>query len=196
MKKLFLFSVISCGASLLLSSCSRLENVSVSKRHYRSGYYVDMSSHKQDVSATKTHVRITTVPSKPAVAVAENNSNLLPEQLVPLPQPSTLSLDRRKHTPMKEGVVYASAQNNSITVEEIQAAPLRNYISSLPDPSSAAGGSSGNVPQWLMIVFCIILPPLAVGLKFGIVDKFWISVLLTLLFWLPGVIYALVLILD
>ncbi|MEO5572391.1 MAG: YqaE/Pmp3 family membrane protein [Bacteroidia bacterium] len=41
------------------------------------------------------------------------------------------------------------------------------------------------------MVLCILLPPLAVGLKYGIVDKFWISLLLTLLFWIPGVIYAL-----
>ncbi|HQW23460.1 MAG TPA: YqaE/Pmp3 family membrane protein [Bacteroidia bacterium] len=47
-----------------------------------------------------------------------------------------------------------------------------------------------------MILFAILLPPLAVGLKFGIGTEFWISVLLTLLFWIPGVIYALILILD
>ncbi len=40
------------------------------------------------------------------------------------------------------------------------------------------------------------LPPLAVALKFGIGTEFWISILLTLLFWIPGVIYALILIID
>ncbi|HEY0680074.1 MAG TPA: YqaE/Pmp3 family membrane protein [Chitinophagaceae bacterium] len=49
----------------------------------------------------------------------------------------------------------------------------------------------------LLVILAILLPPLAVYLHQGEVNtKFWISVLLTLLFWLPGVIYALVVILG
>lgn len=44
----------------------------------------------------------------------------------------------------------------------------------------------------LLIILSILLPPLAVALHQGEVNtKFWISLLLTLLFWIPGVIYAL-----
>ena len=45
----------------------------------------------------------------------------------------------------------------------------------------------------LMAILCIILPPLAVYLHEGKVinTKFWISLVLSLLFWLPGIIYAL-----
>lgn len=59
---------------------------------------------------------------------------------------------------------------------------------------------SGNAPSDNTILLCILailLPPLAVYLYEGeINNKFWISLLLTLLFWLPGVIYALVVILG
>ena len=49
----------------------------------------------------------------------------------------------------------------------------------------------------LLVILAILLPPLAVYLYEGeINNRFWISLLLTLLFWLPGVIYALVLILG
>jgi uncharacterized membrane protein YqaE (UPF0057 family) len=49
----------------------------------------------------------------------------------------------------------------------------------------------------LMVILAIILPPLAVYLHEGDTNKrFWISVLLTLLFWIPGIIYALILILG
>lgn len=49
----------------------------------------------------------------------------------------------------------------------------------------------------LMVILAILLPPLAVYLHQGEINsKFWISLLLTLLFWLPGVIYALILILG
>lgn len=42
----------------------------------------------------------------------------------------------------------------------------------------------------LLVILAILLPPLAVGLYEGITTRFWISLLLTILFWLPGVIYA------
>jgi uncharacterized membrane protein YqaE (UPF0057 family) len=49
----------------------------------------------------------------------------------------------------------------------------------------------------LLAILAILLPPLAVYLYEGeINNRFWISLLLTLLFWLPGVIYALILILG
>lgn len=48
----------------------------------------------------------------------------------------------------------------------------------------------------LLAILAILLPPLAVYLHEGELNtKFWLSVLLTLLFWLPGVIYALIVVL-
>ncbi|NEN22614.1 YqaE/Pmp3 family membrane protein [Cryomorpha ignava] len=48
----------------------------------------------------------------------------------------------------------------------------------------------------LYIILAIILPPLAVGLLYGIGTEFLISLVLTLLFFLPGVIYALIMVLK
>lgn len=48
----------------------------------------------------------------------------------------------------------------------------------------------------LLAILAILLPPLAVALhEGGINGKFWLSLLLTLLFWIPGVIYALIVVL-
>lgn len=47
----------------------------------------------------------------------------------------------------------------------------------------------------LMIIIAVILPPLAVALDSGLSKQFWISLVLTLLFYLPGLIYALYVIL-
>lgn len=59
----------------------------------------------------------------------------------------------------------------------------------------SGNGASDNTV--LLCILAILLPPLAVYLYEGeINNKFWISLLLTLLFWLPGVIYALVVILG
>ena len=43
----------------------------------------------------------------------------------------------------------------------------------------------------VLIVISIFLPPLAVFLKKGIMPTFWINLLLTLIFFIPGVVHAL-----
>ncbi len=43
-------------------------------------------------------------------------------------------------------------------------------------------------------ILAVLLPPLAVYLRFGLVRAFWIDLVLTIFAWLPGVIFALVLI--
>lgn len=49
----------------------------------------------------------------------------------------------------------------------------------------------------LLVILAILLPPLAVYLHQGEINgKFWLSLLLTLLFFLPGVIYALLVVLG
>ncbi|RYY71950.1 MAG: YqaE/Pmp3 family membrane protein [Chitinophagaceae bacterium] len=53
-------------------------------------------------------------------------------------------------------------------------------------------GAEGSDNKVLLIILAILLPPLAVYLHQGEINsKFWISLLLTLLFFIPGVIYAL-----
>lgn len=48
----------------------------------------------------------------------------------------------------------------------------------------------------LLVIIAIFIPFLAVGLYDGLSTRFWISLVLTLLFWLPGFIYALIVILE
>ena len=56
----------------------------------------------------------------------------------------------------------------------------------------AAGVTTNKV---LMVIVAFLLPPLAVGLKEGIGTSFIINVVLTLLFWLPGFLHALIVVL-
>ncbi len=58
-------------------------------------------------------------------------------------------------------------------------------------------GGEPSTNTLLLVILAILLPPLAVYLHQGTINgKFWLSLLLTLLFWLPGVIYALIVILG
>ena len=58
-------------------------------------------------------------------------------------------------------------------------------------------GRSASDNKVLLVILAILLPPLAVYLHEDEINtKFWISLVLTLLFWIPGVIYALIVVLS
>jgi uncharacterized membrane protein YqaE (UPF0057 family) len=58
-------------------------------------------------------------------------------------------------------------------------------------------GREADTSLLLLVILAILLPPLAVYLKEGEINsRFWISLILTLLFWIPGVIFALLIVLD
>lgn len=48
----------------------------------------------------------------------------------------------------------------------------------------------------LLIIIAIFIPPLAVGLKSGIGGALILNIVLTLLFWIPGFLHALYVILT
>jgi len=58
-------------------------------------------------------------------------------------------------------------------------------------------GAEPSTNTLLLVILAILLPPLAVYLHEGALNsRFWLSLILTLLFWLPGVIYALIVVLG
>ena len=50
--------------------------------------------------------------------------------------------------------------------------------------------------DFLLVVLAVLLPPLAVYLKKGVCTDFWINIVLSLIFYVPGIIHALWLILQ
>ncbi|MBS1513246.1 MAG: YqaE/Pmp3 family membrane protein [Bacteroidetes bacterium] len=56
-------------------------------------------------------------------------------------------------------------------------------------------GGGGDINTLLLVIITILIPPLGVFLHEGEINgKFWLDLLLTLLFYLPGLIYALIVI--
>ncbi|MFN6946893.1 MAG: YqaE/Pmp3 family membrane protein [Cytophagaceae bacterium] len=48
----------------------------------------------------------------------------------------------------------------------------------------------------MLVIIAILLPPLAVALVRGIGGAFILNIILTLLFYIPGLIHALIIVLD
>lgn len=47
-----------------------------------------------------------------------------------------------------------------------------------------------------LVIIAVLLPPLAVGLKRGVGAQLLLSIVLTLLFWLPGLLHAIYIVLK
>lgn len=56
--------------------------------------------------------------------------------------------------------------------------------------------SQAALPKLVLVILAILLPPLAAFLQVGLTLHFFISIVLTLLMWLPGVLHALWLVLG
>lgn len=79
---------------------------------------------------------------------------------------------------------YITAEVKSLpTPERIKLAKM-----SVKDAREAA--EAGEVASVGYYILAIFIPPLAVGLNNGVGKEFWIDLLLTILGWLPGIIYA------
>ena len=50
-------------------------------------------------------------------------------------------------------------------------------------------------PNPLALIAALLLPPLGIFLVRGLGLEFWIGTLLTLLFWVPGILFALLIVL-
>ncbi len=58
------------------------------------------------------------------------------------------------------------------------------------------GNGSPDTNTLLLIIIAILLPPLAVGLKRGVGAALLLNIILTLLFWLPGLLHAVYVVLQ
>ncbi len=99
--------------------------------------------------------------------------------------------------PKQDAVKSAIAELKSLSRKE-RKTRIKAIKEKIKDYKAAKKeGREPSTNTLLLVILAILLPPLAVYLYEGeINNRFWISLLLTLLFWLPGVIYALVLILG
>jgi uncharacterized membrane protein YqaE (UPF0057 family) len=115
--------------------------------------------------------------TSPAAIPGENKVISLPIELNPVAVKNALK--EFKHLSKKE---------KRERISKIKA-EIKAYKASLNETEKSTPNKF-----WLTII-AILLPPLAIYLYEGEIRKcFWISLLLTLLFWLPGVIYTLIII--
>lgn len=99
--------------------------------------------------------------------------------------------------PDPASVKNAAASFNTLSKREKKerVKEVKNYLKEVKKAKKAGNAPDDNTI--LLVILAILLPPLAVYLHEGEINtKFWIDLVLTLIFWVPGVIYALVVVLG
>jgi uncharacterized membrane protein YqaE (UPF0057 family) len=107
----------------------------------------------------------------------------------PLPVPSSTEPDPAVVKAALAEFRSLSAKERRVRFKEARKA-IKEY------KAQKRAGKAPVAGTFLQVLFAILIPPLGVYLHEGEINKrFWIDLLLTLLFVLPGIIYALIIVL-
>ena len=106
---------------------------------------------------------------------------------------SSIAITEKQKTKLERKIVKVETKlEKEILQNENEFQP---QLQAYKDASKAVSSADGS--DVLYAILAILLPPLAVALyEDGITAHFWISILLTICFWIPGVIYALIIVLS
>jgi uncharacterized membrane protein YqaE (UPF0057 family) len=160
-------------SSLIILSCSKKESAFFTN-HYTTGY---AGLNKQSTETIKPEIQehiasankeiVTAIGEqvifKPEIGVSKNNSDEIKAILSDEPQAKG-----------KEAAVPSKKEIKKIVKKAVK----------------ESKSNDSNISKLLLVIIAILLPPLAVALVDGLSGPFWLSILLTILFYLPGLIYA------
>lgn len=199
MKKLITTSALLLAGAVMISTLGHAQSITITKRHYTGGYYVDFGGKKKAVSkietAQPTQQNIASVETKSISTIpVANEEAAMQMPLVVVNNITVKHQKAKKHTAALNVVAKsanAEVSNNANSVSSVNADESITKVSA-PETSSNAAG----MPLILLVIITILLPPLGVGLAKGIGTPFWIDLILTLLFYFPGLIYGLIVILS
>jgi len=152
---------------------------------------------------TKKHLDLIKVDyTKPVIAL--NEPQLYTYNKTKVEQPDKIKYDLANHFDKansksvkntKQKLSKTDKEQLSSFVEQYNANNKKKFSRReiIEDSYHAMPGKHG-IDMPVLIILSIFIPPLAVYFYDDISDLFWISIILTLLFWLPGIIFALLVI--
>jgi uncharacterized membrane protein YqaE (UPF0057 family) len=198
-----LFSIVSFTiATLLLGSCatSSFNSGSIlTKRKHNKGFHLSLNSGSKK-SEVKEQTKISEIYSEEIAfneSLSYNNestTSISNEAEVDLNDVKVTHANAVKESnlPQKSKVSNSSPNNSEIAITEFNETAADSFVKKVDLQKNEQKQNNNDVAFILILILCFLLPPLAVFLHRGGIDNmFWISLILTLLFWVPGIIFAL-----
>jgi uncharacterized membrane protein YqaE (UPF0057 family) len=184
-------------AAQLMFACSTSNKYYEFAAH-KQAPYMDM---KKPAAAKEAAPEVTM--SEVALAAAEEKAATKPVEepamaavvsapaAAPTPKVTPIAPAAVEEVTITEAEAMAMAKERIANMTKAEKKELKKEFREVMKQDRRGGGVS-----IIKIILAVLLPPLAVFLHAGIGTQFWISLILTLLFWIPGVIYALLVVTD
>lgn len=189
----FITLFLGCMAAAVLSSCS--SSVEIVKRKHNDGYYVHVNKSVKPTDKQDNHSLSASITDNAEIKNESPSPNVLLISESPVLIENTVSATESK----KPAVVTKSQFKN---LKDLKSLSYEEKITYTPSSKleqikkfkqfSSETNSPKRVEDIVLVILCFLLPPLAVYLKEGIGTPFWIDVILTCIFWVPGIIYAII----
>lgn len=195
MKNTFKLLAIAAFSALFMTSCA--ESMSIHKKRYSKGYFIASSkkikSSETIAKAENTNVEKTqknsevkhtevTISSNETVTTPTINETFVADNSTSV----TITPNKVKatfHVTEKPVAIENTAISTTSHISILNKKDLRREL--------RKSKVSGDDKMVLYVLLSIFIPPLAVYLQRDLGTDFWINLILTLLFWVPGVIHAL-----
>ena len=207
MKTKIIFSGL-VGLALILGSCGSSNNVVsnglIQKRKYKKGFFFksnkdlrvvrENAKEKNSVVVNGENIEIYDGLSADISPSQDLNKSLAlgkeiqaTKDLIPLGMGEVSIQTKLKETNSPQFISNTKTKNEVRTSSREKIEQRRKIDSN---------STSADDRLILLVILAILIPPLAVFLARGIGTEFWISLILTLLFYFPGMIYSLLVVLD
>ena len=181
------------AAVLVLASCK--SNMDLTKRHYTKGYYFHKS---KTLDQPKTTEEVAVNKNKAAdlklrnAELTKKSEESVKGELKETNQPVVLNSMQKAEKKEK-----ASAGKSISTYISAKKATSAIQQKNKKQSSSAKGGDANTI---LLVILCLFpfinLIPVYIHDGKSVTTNFWLTLLLDILFFLPGIIFAILVVLD
>ncbi|CAG5086596.1 YqaE/Pmp3 family membrane protein [Parvicella tangerina] len=203
-------------SAIILASCGTSHDVVdggiFQKRKYNKGFHISKKSKvstpsgEAEIDIASTSVEKVEIKSGKIITTPITNADVAVEDLQETTNEQTTkeqqAAEKSDLNDIKSSNTFSSKNEVSSKVKPrflrkgFRSSPSKGSKLSINQGSNISAEKETADNTLLLVIIAFFIPFLAVALYDGITIRFWISLLLSLLFWLPGFVYALIVILE
>lgn len=188
------------AAALIAVGMFSCNVIDITKKRYSNGYYVSSSMNrkvetqdnivkerKYDIMLESKVDEITEIPTTDLATTITTQETIADNAV----STKKKSIHKKKKALLSQNKPVFAVKSGKFSLSSVQMQEQK-----LINKTAHNNRKASDVDLLLLVILAILLPPLAVFLKRGLDSMFWISLILTLLFWFPGAIFALLVVFD
>ncbi|MCE3228990.1 MAG: hypothetical protein K0S32_3541 [Bacteroidetes bacterium] len=186
-------------AIVLLSSCAN--KFSIVKRKYNKGYHVDVSHKKttdpknDNLTAVKNKKQTKSSSEEPVASEVASTFSSVDNEIKVLPSATVLKPENKTTNPSKHTPLASAEKKKDYSKNSFRPVALKQS-----NKQTSKDKPDDDVMFIIMIILCFFpfINLISVYLKDDkdVTLNFWITLILDILFFLPGIIFALLVVLD